>query len=113
MDIANDKPVCKRAKWAKISPELRARNKEVAEAAAHSLNADVLVAINNLDEVIDGIALKHGKSVEVVQELLHLGGHVLKSRRAVGINNAYAHCEARCDTTCTYSAICNYNPLTN
>jgi len=99
MDIANDKPVRKQAKRAKISPELRTRNKEVAEAAAHSLNADVLVAINNLDKVIDGIALKHGKSVEVVQELLHLGGHVLKSRRTVSINNAYAHCEARCNTT--------------
>jgi hypothetical protein len=53
-----------------------------------------MVSINNLDEVIDGIALKHSKSIEVVQELLHLGGHVLKSRRAVGINNAYAHCGA-------------------
>ena len=91
MDIANNKPVCKQAK---ISLELHAWNKEAADSAAHSLNADMLVAINNLDEVIEALAIKHGKPVDVMQELLHLGGHVSKSHRAVGINNAYAHCEA-------------------
>jgi hypothetical protein len=105
MDIANNKPVRKRAKRAKISPELRAQNKEAADSTVHSSNADMLVAINKLDEVVEALAVKHGKPVDVVQELLHLGGHVLKSHPAVGINNAYAHCEARYDTTCTCSAM--------
>lgn len=96
MNIINNKPVHKWAKWAKISPEPHAHNKEAAETTAKSLNADVLIAIdiNNLDKVIDGIAIKHEKSVKVVQELLYLGGHVLKSDHAVNINNTYAHCEA-------------------
>ena len=109
---ANDKPVRKRAKKAKISSELRTQNKDAAAAAAHALNTDIVTAIENLDEVIDEIALKHGKSVEVIQELLHLGSHVLKSRRAVGINNAYAHCEARSETTCMFSALLSCSLLT-
>ncbi|KIM74380.1 hypothetical protein PILCRDRAFT_14526 [Piloderma croceum F 1598] len=98
MDTTKSKPVRRHAKKAKISPELRALKKQAAATAAQELNTDITAAIKDLDEVIDRLALKHGKSLEVVQELLHLGGHVLKSRRAVGVNNAYAHCEARCDT---------------
>lgn len=108
MSTSNRKPVRKRAKKAKISPELHAQNKQAALTAAQQLNADVVAAVEDLDEVIDGLAVKHGKSVEVIQELFHLGGHVLKSRRAVGINNAHAHCEARCETTCMCGTSCYY-----
>jgi hypothetical protein len=98
--LANGEPVRKRTKAAKITPLLKAHKKAVT-TAAHNLNVDIEVAINNLDNVIDELAVKHGKSFKVVQELLHLGGHVLKSRHSAGINNTYAHCEARCETTCS------------
>ena len=97
--LANGEPVRKRAKPAKISPLLKAHKKALATAAAHSLHEDVETALTKVDAIVDELALKHGKSTEVIQELLHLGGHVLKSRRSAGINNAYAHCEARCETT--------------
>jgi hypothetical protein len=100
--LANGEPVRKRARPAKVSPLMKAHKKAVAKAAAHSLNEDIEVAIVKLDVIIDEIAEKHGKSVEAVQELPHLGGHVLKSRRSTGINNAYAHCDARCGTTCIW-----------
>jgi hypothetical protein len=99
--LANSEPVRKRAKPAKVSPLLKAHKKAVSTAAAHSLNEDVEVAITSIDTLIDELAVKHGKSVEVIQELVHLRGHVLKSRRTAGINNAYAHCKARCNDTCT------------
>jgi hypothetical protein len=98
--LANGEPVRKRARPAKISPLLKAQKKALALAAAHSLREDVEAAITKVDDIIDELALKHGKSAEVIQELLHLGGHVLKSRRSAGINNAYAHCEARCEAAC-------------
>jgi hypothetical protein len=99
--LANGEPVRKRARPAKVSPLLKAHKKAISTAAAHSLNEDIEVAITSVDTIIDGLAIKHGKSVEVIQELIHLGGHVLKSRRTVGINNAYAHCEAHCEGACT------------
>ena len=100
MDVTHIKPVHKCAKKAKISPKLHAHNKQAAATAAQQLNVDITVTLEDIDDIIDKLALKHAKPVEVIQELLHLGGHVLKSHRTIEINNAYAYCEARCDTDC-------------
>ena len=59
MDVANNKPVHKWVKQAKISLKLHTWNKKAVEATVHSLNADVLVAINNIHVIINEIALKH------------------------------------------------------
>lgn len=66
------------------------------------MHSEVKEALETVDNLIERIADKYGKSFEHVQEALHLGGHVLKSHRRPGINNAWAHCEARSQTDCRF-----------
>jgi hypothetical protein len=80
--LANGQPVRKCAKAVKVSPALRAQQNALATAAAHKLNENVETVITTVNNLVDELAVKHGKPVEVVQELIHLSGHVLKSHHA-------------------------------
>ncbi|KAF7970544.1 hypothetical protein HWV62_23711 [Athelia sp. TMB] len=91
-------PVRKRPKVAASTAAIREQKRKSAKAAAQDLNSEVKAALDTIDDLIDSIANKHGKSFEYVQEAVHLGGHVLKAHRRPGINNAWAHCDARSDT---------------
>jgi hypothetical protein len=97
----------KRAPRAKVPNGLRVQQKVDAQQRAKDLADDIELALVEIDDVVDTLAQKHNKTVEFVQEQLHLGGHVLKQQRAPGINNAFAYCEARCESDeCGSSIFC-------
>jgi hypothetical protein len=94
------KAVTIRLKRAKPSDEQRKHARELAHQAAHDLQKDINEALVNLQEVVQTLSLRHDRTADFIAEQLHLGGHVIKQKRAPGINNAYAHCEARCEQEC-------------
>lgn len=96
------KTVTLRMKKVKPSPEQRKQSRIDAQQAAEALQSDINTALGELHTVIETLALRHNRSEEFITEQLHLGGHILKQRRAPGINNAYAYCEARCGDECQY-----------
>lgn len=89
-----------RLKRAKPSDEQRQHARERARQAAHDLQQDISEALANLQEVVETLSVRHDRTVDFIAEQLNLGGHVIKQKRAPGINNAYAHCEARCEQEC-------------
>jgi hypothetical protein len=96
------KTVTLRMKKAKPSPEQHKQSRIDAQGAAEALQSNINTALGDLCMVVETLALQHNRSEEFITEQLHLGGHVLKQRRAPGINNAYAYCEAQCEDECQY-----------
>ncbi|KIM81189.1 hypothetical protein PILCRDRAFT_504494 [Piloderma croceum F 1598] len=89
------KTVKLKLKKATPSVEQRKQTRNDAQQAAEALQADVDVALDDLHTIVENLALRHNRSEDFIAEQLHLGGHVIKQKRAPGLNNAYAHCEAR------------------
>jgi hypothetical protein len=96
------KVVAIRLKKAKPSQEQRKHAREQAHQAAQDLQKDINDALTDLQEVVQTLSHRHNRTEDFIAEQLHLGGHVIKQKRAPGINNAYAHCEARCENECQY-----------
>jgi hypothetical protein len=96
----NTKTVKLRLKKAKPSVEQRKQVRNDAQQAAEALQTDIDTALDNLHTVVETLALRHNRSEDFITEQLHLGGHVIKQKRAPGLNNAYAHCEARSENEC-------------
>ena len=74
-----------------------------AQQAAEALQADVDVALDNLHTIVENLAFWHNRSEDFIAEQLHLGGHIIKQKRAPGLNNAYTHCEAQSENECQLS----------
>src|SRR5882762_10213120 len=79
-----------------------AQIKEDNLQAAKQFNADLMQAQDQIKDIILRISQDHNKSIEVVAEQLHLGGHAIKQRRGPGINNAYTFCSACTENECKF-----------
>jgi len=79
-----------------------AQAKEDNLEAAKQFNADLMQAREQIKNIILTISEDHSKSIEVVTEQLHLGGHAIKQQQSPGINNTYLFCAARAENECTY-----------
>lgn len=85
---------------AQPSEEQRRLQRERAAQAAEQLQVDIDKALDELQATVERLSLKHDKLESFILEQLHLGGVVLKQKRLPGINNAFSHCEARCENDC-------------
>jgi len=102
------KPVTLRLKKAKPSAEQRQQSRADALHAAQALQADINTALNDLHVMVQTLAVRHNCNEAFITEQIHLGGHIIKQKRAPGINNAYAHCEARCENECKLFFLLKY-----
>jgi hypothetical protein len=92
-----------------LPPEVRAQIKEDNLQVVKRFHEDLVRAQEQIEEMMVKISQDHNKSLEVVAEQLHLGGHAIKQQRGPGINNAVAFCSARVENECTFICIIAYN----
>lgn len=85
---------------AQPSQEQRKLQHESALQAVEALQQDIYNILDQIQEAVERLSHEHTKSKAFILEQLHLGGNVLKQKRAPGINNAYAHCEAWYEDEC-------------
>ena len=102
----------KRSNRVILTKEQCVQAKQARMDHARRFNEAIQDAQTIIGELIDKISLEFNLSLDHVAEKLHLGGHALKQRRGPGINNAYAHCLARCKQECTCALLTLYCWLT-
>lgn len=90
---------------AQPSEDHRRLQRERDLAAAEALQEDLYKVLDEIRLTVERLSSEHNKSEAFILEQLHLGGAVLRQKRSVGINNAYAHCEARCDDICELTTL--------
>src|SRR5258705_6056673 len=91
-----------------LTQEQCAQAKQMKMDHARQLNEAIQEAQITVGKLIDKISLEFNQSSERIAEMLHLGGHALRQRRGPGINNAYAHCLARCAKECMCALLSIY-----
>jgi hypothetical protein len=85
------------------SDEQRAQEKEHKLARKVKIKAAVDVAIDQIDDIIEGLAAETGIGFKQACSYVHLGGRIFKGRRRPSIQNAYRFCSARVeDGRCEY-----------
>lgn len=95
-------PTPKRSKPAPLTDEQKAQAKADRLALDQRYKSALDGAFSDVSNAVENIAQEFGKTPERVFEDLSLGGRILKPRRAPGINNAWAHCQACCENgACT------------
>ncbi|KAH9966230.1 hypothetical protein BGW80DRAFT_1462373 [Lactifluus volemus] len=80
---------------ARKSDEQRAQEKEHKLARKVKIKAAVDVAIDQIDDIIEGLAAETGIGFKQACSYVHLGGRIFKGRRRPSIQNAYRFCSAR------------------
>ena len=85
---------------AQPSEEQRKLQRERATEQAKALQEEIDGILDEIQSTVERLSDKYLKSESFILEQLHLGGVVLKQKHAPGINNAFAHCEARCEDEC-------------
>jgi len=81
---------------------MHAQVKEDNLQATKQFNADLMQVQDEIKNIILKIYQDHNKSIEVVAEQLHLGGHAIKQQHGPGINNAYIFCSAHAENECKF-----------
>jgi hypothetical protein len=97
------------------SNEQRAQEKEHNLARKRKLKAAIDAAIEQIDDIIEGLAAETGIGFTKACNYVHLGGRIFKGRRRPTIQNAYRFCSARVeDGRCksTYVFFCSVWPNT-
>ena len=95
MGVQHNGKLYARQKPAKQSEEHQRLEKAARFKADQLLHLAIQEAIEDITNLIDKIAEEHNKSFDEISSLVHLGGHVLKQRRAPTIQNALSYCWAR------------------
>lgn len=98
---------------AQPSAEQKKLLRDGAAQAAEALQLDINQALAEIQATVERLSAKHDKPESFIFQQLHLGGVVLKQKRLPGINNAFAHCEARCEDECGSDTVLFSNTLTD